>query len=55
LAISDDGRGFEAPLAGQAPGRLGLVSMRERAEEIGAELTIGPAPGRGTRVEVCMR
>jgi signal transduction histidine kinase len=55
LVITDDGRGFEVPAGDGAPGRLGLLTMRERAEEIGAELSIVSAPGRGTTVEVCMR
>jgi signal transduction histidine kinase len=48
VAIADAGRGFDAT----APlnGGLGLVSMRERLHLVGAELTIGSAPGRGTSV-----
>jgi PAS domain S-box-containing protein len=51
LVISDDGRGFD-------PGRpvdashLGLVSMRERAEDVGARLGVTSSPDRGTRVEL---
>ena len=48
LALHDDGCGFdpEAP-EGSA---LGLLSMRERAREIGGELQIHSAPGAGTRL-----
>jgi signal transduction histidine kinase len=49
--IEDDGRGFDP----QQPGtglRFGLVSMRERAHEVGGSLRIDSAPGRGTRVTV---
>lgn len=45
LRIRDDGRG----VAG-APEGAGLRGMRERALLIGADLTVGPAPGRGTEV-----
>jgi signal transduction histidine kinase len=55
LAINDNGRGFDVPAAVGGVGRLGLISMRERAEEIGAELSIDSAPGHGTSVEVFMR
>jgi two-component system sensor histidine kinase UhpB len=45
LRIRDDGRG----VAG-APEGAGVRGMRERALLIGADLTVGPAPGRGTEV-----
>lgn len=50
LVIEDDGVGFDP--SAEFPGHLGLSSMRERAERIGAELTIDSGAGRGTRVEV---
>jgi signal transduction histidine kinase len=50
LEIRDDGRGFDARL--DRPGHYGLESMRTRAEEAGALLTIASAPGRGTVVRV---
>jgi two-component system sensor histidine kinase UhpB len=50
LRISDDGRGF----AGERPGGLGVLGMRERALLVGGRLTIGPAEPRGTRVEVTL-
>jgi len=46
LEVHDDGVGFEGPA------RLGLVSMRERAEEAGGSLTIESEPGLGTQVLV---
>ena len=49
LSVADDGRGFH-PAGTQAPGHHGLVAMRERAQTIGAQLTIATGPGRGTRV-----
>ncbi|MFL6038876.1 MAG: MASE1 domain-containing protein [Gaiellaceae bacterium] len=48
LEIADNGRGFEAESV--PTGRFGLESMRSRAEEIGGELRIVSAPGRGTVV-----
>lgn len=51
LSIEDDGCGFDLEDAA-AKGRFGLVSMRERAEGLGARFRITSKPGRGTRVEV---
>ena len=48
LEIIDDGVGFDP--AQPFPGQLGLVSMRERVEEVGGVLEVSSAPGRGTRV-----
>jgi two-component system nitrate/nitrite sensor histidine kinase NarX len=48
LRISDDGRGFD--LESISPDCLGLGIMRERAETVGATLTIESAIGRGTQV-----
>jgi two-component system sensor histidine kinase UhpB len=45
LRIRDDGRGVGGAVEG-----AGIQGMRERALLIGANLTIGPAPGRGTEV-----
>jgi signal transduction histidine kinase len=50
LEVRDDGRGFD-PAAGH-PGHFGLESMRSRAAEIDARLTIGSTPGQGTIVRV---
>jgi signal transduction histidine kinase len=52
LVIEDDGRGFD-PAAARNPSRqggLGLFGMRERAELLGATLTIESSPGKGTKV-----
>ncbi len=48
LVIQDDGTAFDPAEAGTR--RLGLGIMRERAEAIGASLTITSAPGQGTTV-----
>ena len=50
LRIADNGRGFD--VARVSPGHLGLGIMRERAETIGALLTIESERGRGTSVTV---
>jgi signal transduction histidine kinase len=48
LTIRDNGAGF---LAGDvAPGSFGLVSMRQRAEQLGGELRVNGASGAGTVV-----
>ncbi|HEX3621950.1 MAG TPA: GAF domain-containing sensor histidine kinase, partial [Acidimicrobiales bacterium] len=56
LVVSDDGRGFDEPSADEAEDRhgYGLVGMRERAELLGATLTILARPGRGTTVDVAV-
>ncbi|MFN6487489.1 MULTISPECIES: AAA family ATPase [unclassified Nostoc] len=51
LRVKDDGRGFGVgciPLSGG----FGLLGMSERAERIGAQLTIQSQPGQGTEIMV---
>ena len=48
LSVSDNGRGIAA--ADHRSGGFGLTSMQERAERIGASLTIVTAPRAGTEV-----
>lgn len=60
VQVEDDGIGFDAGLLSSLPALLahkhyGLVSMVERAESIGAALSIDTAPGQGTVVEVTWR
>ncbi|NLF00701.1 MAG: GAF domain-containing sensor histidine kinase, partial [Anaerolineales bacterium] len=50
LHISDDGRGFD--LESVPPDHLGLTIMRERADAIGADLTIESISEAGTTVTV---
>jgi signal transduction histidine kinase len=55
LRIMDDGRGFapsERIGAQAAVGHYGLMGMQERADLIGARLSIQSAPGQGTTVEL---
>jgi signal transduction histidine kinase len=48
LEISDDGTGFR--IDGQKPTSLGLRIMQERADAIGAELSVASVPRKGTQV-----
>jgi PAS domain S-box-containing protein len=49
LEVSDNGCGFDAA-ASPAVSGLGLLGMRERAHQIGADLRVHSVPGAGTRV-----
>lgn len=51
LHIRDDGRGFDA-LEQLPPGHYGLSMMRERAEAVGARLSITSQSGHGTELTV---
>jgi signal transduction histidine kinase len=50
VSVDDDGVGFGPD---HAPG-LGLVTMRERARQLGGDLRVQGALGRGTRVEAIL-
>ena len=52
IRIHDDGRGFASAHGLAVAGHFGLLGMRERAREIGGELQVRSAPGRGTTVSV---
>jgi signal transduction histidine kinase len=55
LEFHDDGIGFDVParLGSYVDGgHLGLVSIREWAEEVGGEWQVISEPGQGTRVLV---
>jgi len=53
LAVADDGAGCEpSEHAHRKPGHYGLIGMRERAAQIGAEFSFDSEPGRGTIVTV---
>jgi PAS domain S-box-containing protein len=49
MRIRDDGRGFDSGEL-TTPGHYGLGMMRERAETVGARLTVTSRPGRGTEI-----
>lgn len=52
LTVRDDGPGFDPRSVVRRAGResWGLTSMRERAELIGAKLTVASRPGHGTEI-----
>ncbi|WP_067842288.1 sensor histidine kinase [Amphibacillus sediminis] len=50
LSVVDDGVGFDSEA--QQSGSYGLVNMKERAEEIGAQYRLVSVPNQGTKVEV---
>ena len=52
MAIEDDGRGFDPDLLDDHSG-LGLVSMRERVQQLGGEFLLDTKPGMGTKI--CVR
>ena len=49
VGVRDDGRGFD-PSHVTPAGHWGLIGMRERAESMGAKLSVTSAPGSGTHV-----
>lgn len=56
LSIKDNGRGFQPNAAPSAlSGHFGLLAMQQRANRIGAELTVHSEVGRGTVVVVAAR
>jgi signal transduction histidine kinase len=55
VQVEDQGKGFEPPariteLA--TGGHYGLLGMHERAQLVGAQLSLDTAPGAGTRISV---
>jgi signal transduction histidine kinase len=53
VVVRDNGRGIDPEVARtQSNARRGLAGMRERAESIGAKLTIWSRLGVGTEVEI---
>lgn len=56
LTVRDDGRGFDlAELTAAAErGRVGLLQMRERAEQLGGALQVETAPGQGVMIRVML-
>jgi len=53
LSVRDDGAGFATDTR-HTGGGLGLVTMRERAELMHAQLKVRSVPGRGTEVRVAV-
>lgn len=55
LSIRDDGAGFDTAIDSVAgPGHYGLIGMRERARQIGADLHLESEPGRGTLIRIVL-
>ena len=53
LSVRDDGRGMPRDgNPGAQAGHYGLIGMKERASQIGAEFEMVSAPGRGTKISV---
>ncbi len=52
LTISDNGVGFVSEDAERERDSWGLLTMRERAESVGAQCLFESTPGEGTRVLV---
>ncbi len=54
LRVRDDGKGIDPKfLTDEGPaGHFGLRGMRERAQQIGGQLTVWSAPGSGTEIEL---
>jgi signal transduction histidine kinase/PAS domain-containing protein len=51
IIVEDDGTGFDTRIIGKS-GHLGLVGMQERAQMLGAAITIESEPGCGTIIVV---
>jgi signal transduction histidine kinase/ligand-binding sensor domain-containing protein len=54
LRVRDDGRGLDPKVlkSSRRPGHWGLAGIRERAQQIGAQLTIWSEAGAGTEIEL---
>src|SRR5207253_8490445 len=52
ITVRDDGVGFDPAARAIRERRLGLTSMRERAESLGGKPTVVTAPRAGTTVRV---
>lgn len=55
LSVEDDGVGFDVQTAMRRASQgdsLGLLSMQDRAEQLGGRLSISSRPGEGTKVQV---
>jgi NarL family two-component system sensor histidine kinase YdfH len=54
VLVQDDGVGFDLAKALEQPGRFGLAGMQERSMRLGGELRVESAPGKGTKVVLCI-
>jgi signal transduction histidine kinase len=55
ISVQDNGRGIDEDTVTRGrPGHHGIRGMRERAERIGATLSIQSGAGQGTEVDLCV-
>jgi signal transduction histidine kinase len=54
LRVQDDGSGLGKDGAALRPGHYGIIGMKERATQIGANLELSSEPGHGTTVSVLL-
>ncbi len=54
LRVVDDGVGFDQSSLEHSSGRHGISGMRERAEQVGAQLRVESRPGEGTEIVVVL-
>ncbi len=53
IVIRDDGVGFDSKrVLTEAPGQMGLVGMKERAQSIGGQLEVRSSLGHGAQIEL---
>lgn len=53
--VTDNGKGFDADIVlSQPSGHYGLCGMKERIHNLGGNIRIASAPGRGTRIEIAV-
>jgi PAS domain S-box-containing protein len=52
IIVKDKGRGFNKDILNKAQKGFGLLSIRERANYIGGNMTIDSTPGRGTVIKL---
>ncbi|MDO8751324.1 MAG: GAF domain-containing sensor histidine kinase [Dehalococcoidia bacterium] len=55
IVVEDNGHGFDPSQVARIEGQhYGLSTMKERAESVGGTLQVHSAPGKGTRVVLCL-
>lgn len=54
FTVRDNGKGFDAQSSREEDTRVGLHIMQERAQRIGAQVTIESVPGTGTEVRIAL-
>jgi signal transduction histidine kinase/ligand-binding sensor domain-containing protein len=56
IRVRDDGAGISSEVltVGGRPGHFGLLGIRERADQLGAHLTIWSRTGAGTEIALCV-